>query len=128
MRSMLLLALILSGLAAPPASAKPGFAAKKPTVDINMVLGQRYFARGATYYAAGDYARALDAFEVAQRFKPAPALYFNTGRCHDRLEQAAEAIADYERFLAEVPGTGDAAAVRARISELRVRRTAKPPR
>ena len=111
--------------ASPP---RPAVAETKQHVDVDMLLGQRYFERGLRFYTANDYVHALDAFEVAQRFKPAPALSYNTGRCHDRLEQVAAAIADYERYLADAPQTPDAASVRARVKELRARLADQPAR
>ena len=89
--------------------------------DPDTEIAQRLFAEGAAAYDAKDYAHALEKFEAARRIKPAPAFDYNIARCHDRLGQAAPAIAAYERYLAAAPAAADAAEVRTRVAVLRGR-------
>jgi hypothetical protein len=56
--------------------------------------------------------------------KALPALDFNIARCHDRMEHTADAIAAYQRYLAEMPSSDpEAADVRARVAVLKQRLT-----
>lgn len=89
--------------------------------DPDTEIAQRLFAEGAAAYDAKDYAHALEKFEAARRIRPAPAFDYNIARCHDRLGQAAPAIAAYERYLAAAPDAPDAAEVRTRVAVLRGR-------
>jgi tetratricopeptide (TPR) repeat protein len=107
----LLFALVLLG-AAPLAAAE---------ADPDTEIAQRLFADGVAAYNEHDYARALDRFEAARRVKPLPAFDYNIARCHDRLGQAAPAIAAYERYLAAAPEAPDAGEVRTRVAVLRAR-------
>src|SRR5271166_3843319 len=65
------------------------------------------FSQGQELYRAGDYAGALSAFQSAEALSPSPAAEYNIGRCHERLGQLAEAVAAYERYLAEAPDAPD---------------------
>ncbi|HEY2745691.1 MAG TPA: hypothetical protein VGL86_13745, partial [Polyangia bacterium] len=89
--------------------------------DPDTEVAQRLFGEGVAAYGAHDYAHALEKFEAARRIKPLPAFDFNIARCHDRLGQAAPAIAAYERYLAQAPDAPDAAEVRERVGILRAR-------
>ncbi|MEO6951299.1 MAG: hypothetical protein ABI321_05745 [Polyangia bacterium] len=80
----------------------------------------------------GDYGGALIEFERAQKVKPFPALDYNIGRCHDRLEHLDQAIAHYRSNLSAAPAGAARAEVTARISALEAhaaeaRRPAPPP-
>jgi tetratricopeptide (TPR) repeat protein len=77
------------------------------------------FVQGQELYRAGDYAGALAAFQTAEKAQPSPAAQYNIGRCYERLDQPAEAVAAYERYLAEAPGAADHEAVAAHVAELR---------
>jgi hypothetical protein len=59
------------------------------------------FNRGVERYEAADYQAALVAFEEAFRLAPHPAVRVNMANCYERLGRPIEAIAHYERFLAE---------------------------
>ena len=50
-----------------------------------------------------------------------PALDFNIARCLDRLEQTAEAIDHYQRYVESAPTPPDAGEVRERIKALQAR-------
>jgi tetratricopeptide (TPR) repeat protein len=93
------------------------------------------FAQGQTLYLAGDFAGALAAFQQAESASPTPAAVYNIARCRERLGETAEAVAAYERYLAQAPDSPDHDAVAGHVAELRrqlpaegrLRITVEPP-
>src|SRR5450631_874234 len=77
------------------------------------------FTQGQELYRAGDFAGALSAFKSAEDARPSPVTQYNIGRCYERLGQPAEAVAAYERYLAEAPDAPDHDAVVEHVAELR---------
>ncbi|MEK6607460.1 MAG: hypothetical protein AABZ30_07350 [Myxococcota bacterium] len=67
-------------------------------------------ADGIGLYDRGDFAGALAAFEEAYRLYASPKLLVNQATCHAKLGRPVEALALYERFLAD-PGNAPAALV-----------------
>jgi tetratricopeptide (TPR) repeat protein len=117
---------LLIGLAA--LLAVLGSAAAKEDPDTE--IARRHYARGLTLYEAGQYREAVAEFEAARSLRPSAAFDYNIARCYDRLEQPAEAIVAYERYLAAPTTPEDAGEVRQRIAVLRRRvppPTAPPP-
>ena len=113
MRGVVVLALVL-------ASALPRTAAAQ-ALDPDEEAARRHFARGLTHYDAGEYQEALSEFDAVKRFHDSAALDYNIARCYDRLERYAEAVAAYERYVAQKPDAPDAAETRERIATLRKR-------
>ena len=103
--------------AAPSRTAPPVAELARVTTDRELSL--RYMDKGLAYLAAGDNLSALVEFDLASGFQSSPALDFNMGRCHERLDHVDEAIAAYERFLRAAPDDPQAAAARERIAVLR---------
>jgi tetratricopeptide (TPR) repeat protein len=93
--------------------------------DPDEEIARRHYAAGREAYATRSYQRAIDEFEIARRYRPAPELDFNIARSYDRLERFAEAIVAYQRYLASGPPEPDATEVRTRIEVLQ-RRLADP--
>ena len=116
LRSIGVLLLIVALPSSASADAKRGTLA-----DTDTQIAKRHFDRGSTLYDAERYADAIVEFEAAFKFRPLPALFFNIGRCHDRMEHANEAITAYERYLAGAPSAADADEVRARVAVLKAR-------
>jgi hypothetical protein len=94
--------------------------------DPDVEIARRHFAQASEFYSAGRYVEALAEFEIARKAKPVPELDYNIGRCHDRLEHAAEAIAAYQRYLGKVSSGAEADEVRGRIESLK-KRIEPPP-
>ncbi len=80
---------------ATPPAAKP--AAAKP-VDPKPLM-----ASGEKKFKAGDFAGALTDFEAANAAKASPEGDRFVGLCQDNLGHFTEAVAAYEKFLANVP-------------------------
>lgn len=64
-------------------------------------------ARAANAYAAGDYSAALGLFDSVRTAYSSPALLFNIGNCHFKLNEIPHAILFYERALRLAPGDED---------------------
>lgn len=77
--------------AAKPADAKP---AAKPDAKA-------LFAAGEKKFKANDFAGALDDFEASNAAKPAPATQRYIALSHDNLQHYPEAVAAFEKFIAE---------------------------
>jgi tetratricopeptide (TPR) repeat protein len=95
--------------------------------DPDTEIARRHFEAGRDHYEAGDYQSALKEFEAARAARPLAAFDFNIGRCYDRLERPADAVAAYERYLAAAPDAPDAAEVRERIGVLKRRIAVESP-
>jgi len=87
--SFLLIAVLAQ--TAPPAAETAGKA-----------KAQRLLSEGATLYAQGEMAPALEKFEQAYAEYPSPKLLFNIGQASRDLGRLAEAMDAFERFLAEL--------------------------
>ncbi len=73
--------------------------------DPRWAEGQRRFAEAQELYEQGNYDGALSEFlevyELLETHERRFFVLYNTGKCRERLFRYTEAIADYERFLAE---------------------------
>jgi hypothetical protein len=112
MRASRLLAVLLigaAGLAAPAAfaqkpDAKPAAKADvKPAADKDKGDPRKLYASGEDKFKKQDYEGALADFTAADAIKAAPQAARYIGLCHDNLKHYKEAVAAYERFLADVP-------------------------
>ena len=83
--------------AAKPAAPSAGTAPAKPADPKALA------ASGEKKLKAADYAGALADFEAANAAKASPELERFIGLSHDNLGHFPEAVAAYERFLADVP-------------------------
>jgi tetratricopeptide (TPR) repeat protein len=92
-----------------------------PTTPEQFEASRQHYAAGAAAYERGEYDVALGQFQAAYDAAPSPELWFNIGRCHERLGRWAEAAAAYERYLAGKPTVEDAVQIRERISDLKLR-------
>lgn len=142
MRTVVAAALVLTGAAAaraqptdtpaPPAAATPAAATPAPTTPEQFEASRAEYSAGAAAYEHGDYDVALVHFQAAYKLAPSPELWFNIGRCHERLGRWTAAASAYESYLAGKPTVDDAAQIREHISDLRLRaaeaaRLAQPP-
>lgn len=96
--------------------------AARASDDADTEAAKRHFAAGLELYGLERYVDAIREFEAARVVKPLPAFDFNIGRCHERLERWAEAVAAYERFLAAAPPFAEEAMqIRERLGLLKQR-------
>lgn len=102
-----------AGQPATPAAAKPtapaagSQPANKPaapaTPAAKPVDPKPLMASGEKKFKAGDFAGALTDFEAAESAKASPEAERFIGLSHDNLGHFTEALAAYEKFLANVP-------------------------
>lgn len=95
--------LLLSLAAAPLLLPAAGYA-QHP----NEAAARAAFAEGERQFDAGNHQLALDAFQQMHDLMEGDAraqamVSYNIALCHDRLGRLAEALTNYERFLAETP-------------------------
>jgi tetratricopeptide (TPR) repeat protein len=84
-----------------------------------------FFLRGKTFYNEGKFEEAIRAFRAAEAIHPSPILDFNKGRCFHQLNRLDQAIAAYERYLAERKEAGNREEVQAWITELKEKKALK---
>jgi TolA-binding protein len=92
---------------AAPSAADPAFDAA-----VNLVA-ERQYAR-----AAEEFAVLADAYEAAARRERAAECLFWQAFCHEKLDRAAEALAEYRRVQATYPDTPAAQQAAARAARL----------
>lgn len=104
--------------AAPATGAAAGAGA---TAKPDLAEAKKRFAAGEKKYKAGDWQGALDDFSAADAIKPTPQTARYIGECQDKLGKFPEAIAAYDRFLADVPPkmTKEADETKAREAEIK---------
>lgn len=82
-------------------------------------VAKNHFDDGQNFYLQGKYAEAADHFLKAYTAKPYPAFIFNVAVCHEKSNNYAEALKNYERFLREAPHSRDKKLVEQRIASIR---------
>ncbi|MDB4994583.1 MAG: Fe-S oxidoreductase [Myxococcaceae bacterium] len=83
------------------AAGKPATA--KPTAAASLAEAKKAYQSGEAKFKAGDYAGALTDFQTADQIKPTPQAARYIGMSADKLSKYPEAVAAYDRFLADVP-------------------------
>ncbi|WP_437286040.1 PEGA domain-containing protein [Sorangium sp. So ce406] len=109
------------------ALAATALAPRAASAEEDIEQAKALFNAGAQAYAATRYRDAVQSFEAAYRKAPRPALLFSLAQAYRRLyvvEQSPEAlraaIANYRRYLEEVPQGGRRADATEALSELGV--------
>jgi len=115
----LALSLLLSAVAAQPASAQTGEpeaepAAKESTVD----QARETYQRATAAHEAGRHQEAIELFQEADRLLPRPALSYNIALVYEDMKDGAKALAAYRSYLERDPNAEERAQVEARIHEL----------
>jgi PEGA domain len=116
-RGPVLAALVLGGacLAAPTESFAQATAPAPPS------NARELFKSGNKKYKAGDFSGALSDFQAVDALKPTPQAARFIGLCQDKLGHLADAVAAYERFLADVPPklAPEAEEIKARVQAIK---------
>src|SRR5258708_4994718 len=84
-------------------------------------LARAHYLTAQSYYNQGRVDEALQNFNEAYRLSKRPAFHYNIAICQEKLGRIPEAVASYERYLAESPAATDATEVRAHIDVLKAR-------
>ncbi|MGE0788186.1 MAG: tetratricopeptide repeat protein [Sandaracinaceae bacterium] len=78
--------------------------------------------RSREHYNAGRFVTAADILDEAYAIYPEPTLLFNAARAYEGAGRLDEAIARYERYLAEATDIEDRGAIERRLTTLREQR------
>jgi tetratricopeptide (TPR) repeat protein len=78
-------------------------AQSQPTDPARDEEARNLFQAGRVAFSDGRYDDALSYFEKAYELSGRPELLYNVGTAADRLRRTEEAVAAFEKFLAEVP-------------------------
>ncbi len=106
---------------APPAHA-PTRPATKEAPNPNKTRAAELFKKSADAYLHGDFAQAVALLDEAYTLDPQPVLVYNKARAHEGLGHVDEAIASYEKYLADEPTSPDRGAIEQRLVTLRHQR------
>lgn len=96
------------------------FLASAPAFAQPEVAARESFERGVLLYEGGRYREAIVQFQNAYQLRPHTSVLFNIARCHENLGELAEALAYYERMLAD-PAVENRSDVEARARAIRER-------
>lgn len=105
-------------LGAPASAVAQDVSAQSPAPDAEA-RARELFQAGADAMRQGRYESALASFEEAGRLSDRAGLLFNIALAHERLRHDREALAHYERYLAEADDPPNRAEVERRIEVLR---------
>ena len=92
-----------------------------PAWAASPAEGRSQARKAGQLAARGKCAPAVEAYTRAFQILRDPAILFNRGECLRKLDRLQAALADYERFLAELPNPPNKALVEERISSLQQR-------
>ncbi|MDX2019103.1 MAG: tetratricopeptide repeat protein [Deltaproteobacteria bacterium] len=99
-----------------------GLVSLAPSAFAQSAAAGRIHAQKATKLAEqGRCAKAIPEYSKAYEILKDPAILFNRAECQRKLEHSEEALADYERFLVELPKAPNRDTVQTRIDELRTK-------
>lgn len=73
--------------------------------DANVTRARELFELGVQTYDRGVYFEALRYFQEAYQLRPHPLVRVNIANCYEKLDRPAEAILNFELFLASNAGT-----------------------
>jgi tetratricopeptide (TPR) repeat protein len=101
-----------------------GSAGAQPKVDPPP---PNFRQKAAEHFQAGRYAEALAELETAYKLDPAPGLLYAIAQVQVKLDRCADAIVNYEKFVASNPGEKPAQAANEAIAACKVTLAAKKP-
>lgn len=96
------LLVVVGGAGLVAVSACPSRAAAQ---DGGRSAARMQFDLGVDLFARAQYADALAAFERAYNIQPHPVVRVNLASCHEKLNDPAAALTQYELFLSEMGNT-----------------------
>jgi tetratricopeptide (TPR) repeat protein len=92
--------------------------ASPATAQPPLEQARARFEQGEAYFKAGTYDKAIEEYRAAYALAPRPALLFNIGLCYEQLDDDANAIDHYDRYLAADPAGAKTTEARARREAL----------
>jgi tetratricopeptide (TPR) repeat protein len=95
-------ALVVVLPSAAPALAQPA-PSSPPSGEDAKARARAFVDAGLQAHERGDYDAAIAHYQQAYDLLPHPALFFNMGQAHRLAGRTAQALAMYQRYLAEVP-------------------------
>jgi tetratricopeptide (TPR) repeat protein len=103
----------------PMPDAEPGQGDGPPITETGVEGAGQWFDRATKAYLAKEFDKAYAAFMHAYHLSPRPDILYNAAAALDMSGRADDAIAMYDRYLAEKPRAGDAPKVKKRIEKLK---------
>lgn len=90
-------------------AANPALGDERATNGKSTQKHREAFESGSAHFDLNEYSEALEKFKEAYRLRPDPALLYNIARCHHKLDNRAEALSFYKKYLAKTRGGQGAA-------------------
>ncbi|MBA3459152.1 MAG: tetratricopeptide repeat protein [Deltaproteobacteria bacterium] len=117
-----LFALVLGVAAVSAAGLHSPAAAQAPSVEKKK-LAKQYVEAGLAAQGAGDYDQAVALYRKAYEQVPHPLMFFNIGQAYRLAGRDEEALAAYQKYLADDPKGAKAKEAKGFISEIEPRVT-----
>lgn len=95
-----------------------GLLGAEPADDPALAQAKAHVEQARKLFLRARYAQALEHFEAARKLKPRASLWFNIGKCHDRLNAFSSALRAYRIYLHEAPDAPDRREVTAAIKRM----------
>ncbi len=119
----ILVVCLLAGAGAFPAGVRPAYAAGANRVagkgqNKNEAEGRRHARKANQLADVNKCKAAIPEYTKALRLLKDPTLLFNRGECYRRTGEATKAIADYRKFLAQLPSAPNRGQVESQIAAL----------
>jgi hypothetical protein len=92
--------------------------AGSPGGDDTLAEAKAHVEAARKAFSVRKFDVALQEFQAAQRLKPAPVLWFNIGKCYEKLNETPSALRAFRTYLHEAPGTSDLKEVEKAITRL----------
>lgn len=96
-----------------------------PSADPRLEEARAHVAEAKKAFAKRKFAVALQEFQAAQQLKPAPVLWFNIGKCHEKLNDIPKALRAYRTYLSEAPNAPDKKEVSKAIARMELKLRAR---
>ena len=72
---------------------------KKPAADPATAAAKKHYQQGESFFALGEYYKALEEYSAGYKQKPLPAFLFNIAQCHWNIGDTARAASDWDKAI-----------------------------
>jgi len=96
-----------------------------PSGDPVLAEAKAHVEAARKAFGARKFNVALQEFQAAQRLKPAPVLWYNIGKCYEKLNEAPSALRAFRSYLNEAPNASDRGEVEKAIGRMEDKLRAK---
>ncbi|HVE84997.1 MAG TPA: PEGA domain-containing protein [Myxococcales bacterium] len=96
-----------------------------PSADPTLAEARAHVEAAKKAFLGRKFGVALQEFQAAQKLKPAPVLWFNIGKCYEKLNEIPSALRAFRTYLNEAPATPDRKQVETAIKRMETKLRAR---